>query len=107
MNPTATQRVILVSPEEPSLAELSWRLRALETTVGKVEGQINEGLASIHHRFDGLSFVRTDVYMSDQRALAEKVDNAHRLAMWAVGLTASTTIGAIVTGILTMSGAFR
>lgn len=95
-----------MAPDEPSLAELSWRLRSLETTVGKVEAQINEGMASIHHRFDGLSFVRTDVYISDQRSLIEKVDNAHRIAMWAVGLTASTTIGAIVTGILAMSGIF-
>ena len=107
MIPTATQRVILVSPEEPSLLELSWRLKAVETTVSKMETHAAEGFASLGAQIANLSFVRADVYVSDQRALAEKVDNAHRLAMWAVGLTASTTIGAIVTGILTMSGAFR
>lgn len=96
-----------VAPDEPSLAELSWRLRALETTVGKLESHTTEGFAGLGAQIAGLSFVRADVYLADQRALAEKVENAHRLAMWAVGLTASTTIGAIVTGILTLSGALR
>ena len=89
------------------MAELGWRLRTLEAKVDKVETHTAEGFASLSTQLANLGFVRSDVYASDQRAVADKVENAHRLAMWAVGLTASTTIGAIITGILTVSGAFR
>lgn len=95
-----------VAPDEPSLAHLDWRLTELEK-------RFEANTAHIDRRFDllaaqvaSLGHVRADVYASDQRALNEKVDNAHKLAMWAVGLTASTSIGAIVTGILAISGTF-
>ena len=92
--------------EEPTIAEVAWRLGALESTVAKMELHAAEGFATLSSQIAGLSFVRVDVYTSDQRALQRDVENAHRLAMWAVGLTASTTIGAIVSGILALSGVF-
>ena len=93
--------------EEPTLAELGWRMAALERQAVTSAETIEHRFDRLQRSIDGLSFVRSDVYTSDQRALAEKVESAARLAMWAIGLVATTAIGAIVLAILGLSGVFK
>lgn len=99
-----------MSPDEPSLAQLvahlDWRLTEMEKRFEANTAHIDRRFDLLSTQVSTLAFVRADLYASEKAALEARVDNAHKLAMWAVGLTASTTIGAIVTGILTISGAF-
>lgn len=91
---------------EPTLAHLDWRLTELERRYEAHTAHIDRRFDQLAAQVSSLPFVPAILYASERAAMDARVDNAHKLAMWAVGLTASTTIGAIVTSILTVSGAF-
>lgn len=103
-----------MSPTEPSMAELGWRMGEVERRMEQLAKQLNEGIAALGNQIGTLGFVRGDVYTSEKnaaierhKALDEKIEATHKLAMWAVALVVTTTIGAIITAILGVSGVFR
>lgn len=57
-----------MAPEEPPLAEVAWRMRALETTVGKLDARTTEALATLSTQVASLGFVRQDLYESERAA---------------------------------------
>lgn len=88
---------------EPTLAELNWRLRALETTTGKLEAGLHTGFGELHARISTLTFVRADVYEAHRVAMEASIGSAHRIAMWSLGMVASLVLGAVVTLIVAVA----
>ena len=92
--------------DEPSMGELSWRLRALETTVGKLEAHTTEGLAKLSAQIAGLTFVRLDVYEVEKAAVMRAIDALHQQVAdarvqgrWVLGLMAAPMVGAVVVAV--------
>lgn len=90
--------------DDESLAVFAHRLTALER---RVDG----GFASIDHKLDTLSFVRSDVYAAQQahadqihRGLQADIDDTRRLAIWALSAIGVSLLGAIVAGIGRLAG---
>ena len=93
-----------MSADDPG-GVVGFRLVAVEKRLDRMETSFNSRLDSIQGAIGTLSFVRKDVYESDQRAaardmlaLTEKVESARAIAMWALGttLTAVALIGTLV-----------
>lgn len=87
--------------------QVAWRLRQLETTVGKLDHRLGEVANQLDHRIASLGLVPRGEYIIEMRATMERIEgakaiaeSARSLAMWAIALVASTAIGAIVTGLL-------
>lgn len=88
------------------MGELAWRLRALETTAGKMEARMTQGFSDLSTQISGLTFVRLDVYevekaglMRELRALQERVDTVRSHSTWASALIAAPVIGAVVVAV--------
>lgn len=92
-----------MTEDAPELAEVGWRLRQLETTVGKMEHTMSSGFAELHARVSALTFVRHDVYEAHRLAMVEEIRATHRLAMWALGAVTSLVLGAVVTLIVAVA----
>lgn len=102
-----------MSPEDLTPAEFGFRLAALEKRVDSLVEHLDRRFDGLSAQVKDLAFVRADVYAGDQRltdakiaALTEKGDSTHKLAMWAVALVSTVTIGAIVSAILAAGGVF-
>ena len=87
--------------DTPGNGVTTYRLTQIEKRLEGIEAQMNARLDAVQGSIASLAFVRKDVYESEHRALADKVDSAHSLAMWALGTTI-TIIGlvSVLIGIL-------
>lgn len=81
------------------MAVIAHRLTALEKRVDEGFGQLQATIIAT-----SLTFVRLDLYLSERDNMRADMDALRRLSMWSLGLVCSTAIGAIVLGILSMSG---
>lgn len=94
----------IVTPDlDPTMAEVGWRLRQLETTVGKLDHTMAGGFGELHTRISALTFVRADVYEAHRLAMERSIEASHKLAMWALGMVASLVLGAVVTLIVAVA----
>lgn len=91
------------APEEISGIEVGFRLRALETTVTKMDHTMTTNFAELHARISALTFVRHDVYEAHRLAMVDEIRATHRLAMWALGAVTSLVLGATVTLIVAVA----
>lgn len=71
-----------------------YRLDLLDKRLERMEGNVER-----------LAFVSLDLYRSEQAAQNERIESTARLAMWALGLVCTTTIGLIVTGLVRLAAA--
>lgn len=90
--------------DDEHLGVLAHRITALEK-------RVDTGLASIDHKLDTLSFVRSDVYAAQQahadqihKSLQADIDDTRRLALWALSAIGVSLLGAIVAGIARLAG---
>lgn len=74
----------------------------------KLEGKVDRGFEELRDTIvaTSVTFVRLDLYLSERDALKDDIESVRKLSMWALALVVSTTIGAIVLGIIGASGAF-
>lgn len=93
-------------PRDITPNELAWRLKRLEDWTTRFEEKHDRQVADLQHSIGSLGYVRQDLYDSEHRSMSAELAETRRLAMWAVALVVSVTIGAIVTGILTAGGVF-
>jgi hypothetical protein len=103
-----------MAPEEPTSAELGYRMTTLEKRVDTLTDLIERRFDGLSEQVKQLAFVRVDVYAADTRLkdreildLKETVAGVRTLAMWALGAVCSTTIGAIILAIIAVSGVFK
>lgn len=89
--------------DDPTLPEIGWRLRQLETTVGKMDHTMMSSFADLHTRISALTFVRADVYEAHRLAMERSIEASHKLGMWALGMVASLVLGAVVTLIVAVA----
>ncbi len=90
-------------PEDITGIEVGFRLRALETTVGKLEHTMSTNFAELHARISALTFVRHDVYEAHRLSMIAEIQSTHRLAMWSLGAVTSLVLGAVVTLIVAVA----
>lgn len=102
-----------MSPDEPLMVHLDWRLTELEKRFEANTAHIDRRFDALANQVAGLSFVRADVYAAEQRmaeaahkALEQRIDDTDKRAMWAIGLVCAVTISAIIAGILSTAGVF-
>lgn len=88
--------------DDANMAVIEHRLRTLETRVDAGFTSVQETIVAT-----SVTFVRLDLYMSERDNQRADIEAVRKLAMWSVGLVVSTALGAIVLGIISMSGAFR
>lgn len=81
--------------------ELGRRLEKLEEKVDRGFESLNETIVAT-----SVTFVRLDLYLSERDNMKDDLEAVRKLSMWALALVVSTTIGAIVLGIVSASGAF-
>lgn len=86
---------------DDSNAVIAHRLTALEKRVDEGFHALNKTIIDTSH-----TFVRNDLYQSERDNMRADMDGLRRLCMWALGLVCSTAIGAIVYGLVSLSGAF-
>lgn len=83
-----------MTPSEDALGTIIYRLDVLDKRLERMEGNVER-----------LAFVSLDLYRSEQAAQNERIEATNRLAMWALGLVCTTTIGLIVTGLVRLAAA--
>ncbi len=73
-----------------------------------LEHRVDDGFTTLNKTIidTSLTFVRLDLYLSERDNARADMEALRRLVMWAIGLVCSTTIGAVILGILGMSGVF-
>lgn len=83
--------------------------RVLAFRIGQLERQVETGFKDVQKTIldTSLTFVRLDLYLSERDGMRADMDAIRKLAMWAVGLVCSTALGAVILGIVAMSGAFK
>lgn len=86
---------------DESSAVIAHRLTTLEHRVEKGFATLNKTIIDT-----SITFVRLDLYLSERDSMRADMDALRRLAMWSLGLVCSTAIGAVVLGIIGMSGVF-
>lgn len=84
----------------------AYRLARVEQAVLELRKEMQAEFTGVQTSIANLAFVSKEVYVSERQAMQKEIAEAHRLAQWAVGLVASTTVGAIVVAIIGMSGVF-
>ncbi len=103
-----------MSPEEPTNAELGWRLGTLEdmvkAAVARLEAKVDSAVARLEGKVESLTYVRTDVYESDKKAQERLIDNQNeridgiaKVSWWALGLVVGTTITIMVGGLVRLA----
>lgn len=97
-------------PDDPPLAEVAWRMRALETTVGKLDARTSESLAALSAQVASLSFVRVDLYESERAAmgremagLRRELDEVRTLVKMALGGIVTTLFGGVATVLIAIA----
>lgn len=84
-----------------STGELGRRLERLESHVSDGFRELNATIIATSS-----TYLRIDLYLSERDAQKEELEATRRIAMWALGTICSVTLGAIVLGIISLSGAF-
>lgn len=80
--------------------ELGFRMKALEDKVGETAKHTDTRLDQLGTQIANLAFVPRGEYMIEMKAMAEKVEAAHRLSMWALGVIVSGLIVAILVSLV-------
>lgn len=100
----------MAAAEDPPLAEVAWRMRALETTVGKLDARTSESLAALSAQVASLAFVRVDLYESekaafgrDLAALHRELDEVRTLVKMALGGIVSMLFGGVATVLIAIA----
>lgn len=82
--------------DDPSMAELGWRMTALEARMAEAAKASEAGIAALRSDIAGLSFVPRGEYVIEMRAMADQIKATHAIAMWALG----TVVGGVLIAIL-------
>lgn len=96
----------MTPPDNSSDDVTAFRLAGVEQAVRDLRRDVHDRFNEVAVSIGTLNFVSKDVYMSERESMRRDIESTHRLAQWAVGLVASTTIGAIIVAILGLSGVF-
>lgn len=103
---TRDLEILFMSPPDGVSAGevVAFRLTSLEARMESMEVRMDKGFNQVRASIESLTFVRKDVYESDQRTATEwrtnmekDVENARKIAMWSLGVVTSLTIGAVMT----------
>ena len=87
--------------DQITTGELGRRLDHLESRVSSGFRELNDTIIATSG-----TYLRLDLYMAERDAQRADVEAVKKLAMWALGLVCSVTLGAVILGILSMSNAF-
>lgn len=97
-------------PTPDSIEVLSIRVSNAENKIDSVEDKIERAFRELQATISALSFVRNDVYQSDQRSfykeienINKKVDSSFKIAIWSLGTVASLVIAAALGIVLKVS----
>lgn len=97
-------------PTPDSIEVLSIRVSNAENKIESVEDKIERAFRELQTTISALSFVRNDVYQSDQRSFYKeientnkKVDSSFKIAIWSLGTVASLVIAAALGIVLKVS----
>lgn len=89
---------MIAAAEEPSLAELGWRLGALEEAGKLARSEMHTGFDAIRQGFVELRF-----YDAQYKALADKVESARALSMWNLGLLVALILTGLIGGLVQLA----
>lgn len=93
-----------------SIEVLSIRVSNAENKIESVEDKIERAFRELQTTISALSFVRNDVYQSDQRSFYKEIENTNKkadssfkIAIWSLGTVASLVIAAALGIVLKVS----
>lgn len=97
-------------PIPDSVEVLAVRVAATENKIASIEDKVERAFRELQATISALSFVRNDVYQSDQRSLSKEIENTYRradtsfrIAIWSLGTVASLVIAAALGIVLKVS----
>lgn len=89
--------------DDQTLAQLGWRMDALEKQEAALEGrfdllrgEIAAGFLSMRTDMKELRLVTKDLYESERDAQDARIESAVKLAMWSLGLVCTSVIAALM-----------
>jgi hypothetical protein len=82
-----------MAPDEDDGARfIAYRLDQIEKRIETMQTHFDGRLDNVQGSIGTLPLMRKDVYDAAHKALEDKVNSAHALAMWALGTTLSVVV---------------